>query len=66
MSITPGALVRLQTQPDWGLGQVQSAIGGRVTVNFPDAGKVVLDLNRVTLDVEMSAEEIEAWRESER
>ncbi|MCB1883766.1 MAG: DUF3553 domain-containing protein [Geminicoccaceae bacterium] len=63
MSITPGALVRLQDRPDWGLGQVQSAIGRRVTVNFPEAGKVVLDLDRATLDVEVSAEEVEARQE---
>ena len=25
--LTPGALVRHPEQPDWGLGQVQSAIG---------------------------------------
>ena len=35
----PGALVRLRTQPDWGVGQVQSTVGSRVTVNFEPAGK---------------------------
>ncbi|MDF2747797.1 MAG: hypothetical protein K0S98_2084, partial [Propionibacteriaceae bacterium] len=39
--IVPGAIVRHPDQPDWGLGQVQSAIGTRVTVNFEHAGKVV-------------------------
>lgn len=38
-SFVPGDFVRLQGRPDWGLGQVQSVAGGRVTVNFEDAGK---------------------------
>lgn len=37
-------------RPDWGLGQVQSVVGARVTVNFEDAGKVVIDTNVVDLD----------------
>lgn len=37
-----GALVRLETQPDWGLGQIQSIVGPRVVVNFEHQGKVVL------------------------
>lgn len=37
-----GALVRSRERPDWGLGQVQSNIGGRITVNFEHAGKLVL------------------------
>jgi hypothetical protein len=46
---TPGALVRHPGQPDWGTGQVQSNSGGRITVTFPDAGKVVIDPARVDL-----------------
>ena len=38
--LEPGMFVRHPTQTDWGLGQVQSNIGGRVTVNFEHAGKV--------------------------
>ena len=37
-----GALVRDPLAPEWGLGQVQSIIGPRITVNFENAGKVVL------------------------
>jgi hypothetical protein len=47
--LEPGMLVRHPDQPDWGLGQVQSNIGGRITVNFPEAGKVVIDGSRVFL-----------------
>jgi hypothetical protein len=49
--LEPGMLVRHPTQPDWGVGQVQSNIAGRITVNFPDAGKVVIDGNRITLTI---------------
>ena len=45
----PGMMVRHPERPDWGLGQVQSAIGRRVTVNFEEAGKVVIDLGAVEL-----------------
>ena len=46
---TPGTLVRHPAQPEWGIGQVQSSIGGRITVTFPEAGKVVIDATRVDL-----------------
>ena len=39
--LEPGALVRHPQAQDWGLGQVQSVIGQRVTVNFEHAGKVL-------------------------
>ncbi|MBF9031464.1 DUF3553 domain-containing protein [Rhodobacterales bacterium HKCCE3408] len=47
--LEPGMLVRHPGQPDWGLGQVQSNISGRVTVNFEHHGKVVIDGARVAL-----------------
>lgn len=47
--LEPGMLVRHPTQPDWGTGQVQSNIGGKVTVNFREEGKVVIDGARVQL-----------------
>jgi len=46
---TPGMRVRHPDRPDWGIGQVQSNIGGRITVNFPDHGKVVMDGTRIAL-----------------
>jgi hypothetical protein len=45
----PGMLVRHPERPDWGLGQVQSAVGARVTVNFENGGKVVVNLSNVAL-----------------
>ncbi len=49
--LEPGALVRHRDRPDWGLGQVQSCIGHRVTVDFEHAGKQALDTRTVRLDV---------------
>lgn len=42
-------MVRHPQQPDWGLGQVQSNINNRVTVNFEHMGKQVIDLRQVDL-----------------
>jgi hypothetical protein len=47
--LEPGSLVRHPDQPDWGIGQVQSVIGKRITVNFEHAGKVVIDGSRILL-----------------
>lgn len=47
--LAPGMLVAHPDRPDWGTGQVQSVVGQRVTVNFPDAGKVVIDGARIPL-----------------
>jgi len=47
---TPGMLVRHPEKSDWGVGQVQSNIGGKLTVNFRDAGKVVIDSTRIGME----------------
>ncbi|MCC1491875.1 DUF3553 domain-containing protein [Cognatishimia sp. F0-27] len=47
--LEPGMLVQHPDRPDWGTGQVQSNIGGRITVNFREEGKVVVDGSRVSL-----------------
>ena len=47
--LTPGTLVRHPERPEWGTGQVQSNIGGRVTVNFRELGKVVIESSLVEL-----------------
>jgi hypothetical protein len=46
----PGTLVRHPDHPEWGVGMVQTAINNKITVNFEDQGKVVLDGNTVKLD----------------
>jgi len=38
-------------RPDWGVGQVQSVVGARITVNFENAGKLLINVALVTLDI---------------
>lgn len=47
--LVPGMFVRHPGRPDWGLGQVQSVIGARVTVNFENAGKLLINSDVVSL-----------------
>ena len=47
--LEPGMVVTNPAEPDWGRGQVQSVISGRVTVNFEHRGKVVIDTRHVVL-----------------
>ncbi|MBV9736227.1 MAG: DUF3553 domain-containing protein [Acidisphaera sp.] len=49
--LEPGQRVRHPGQPGWGAGQVQSAIGDRITVNFENAGKVLVNARVVTLEL---------------
>jgi hypothetical protein len=53
--LEPGMLVRHPDQGDWGLGQVQSVVGSRITVNFEHVGKVVIDGKRIALVPEFGA-----------
>lgn len=48
-------LVTHPGQTDWGIGQVQSVVGSRITVNFEHAGKVVIDGNRVELMLQVAS-----------
>ena len=47
--LVPGMYVRHPDRPAWGLGQVQSAIGNRVTVNFEHAGKQLVNASVIFL-----------------
>ena len=49
--LVPGQLVRHPDQPDWGLGQVQSVVGDKITVNFENSGKVVIIGTLIVLEL---------------
>ncbi len=49
--LEPGQLVRNPNQPDWGVGQVQSNVVGKVTVNFRERGKVVIVGSQIELEL---------------
>jgi len=40
---TLGEFVTHPARPEWGVGQVQSIVGTNVTVNFPHAGKQMIN-----------------------
>ncbi|MEE8213838.1 MAG: DUF3553 domain-containing protein [Alphaproteobacteria bacterium] len=48
-TLVPGTFVRHPDRPDWGIGQIQSVIGDRITVNFENAGKQLINGAVVTL-----------------
>jgi len=47
--LVPGMRVNHPSEPGWGLGQIQSVIGNRVTVNFENAGKVLINSDVIDL-----------------
>lgn len=49
--LEPGMIVAHPAAPEWGEGQVQSRIGTRITVNFTEVGKQVIDGSRVMLRI---------------
>ena len=46
----PGDYVTNPANKDWGVGQVQSIIGNKVTVNFENAGKKVINAKNIELE----------------
>ena len=46
----PGDYVINPTNKNWGIGQVQSIIGNKVTVNFENYGKRVINVENVNLE----------------
>lgn len=47
--IQPGHFVRHPKAPELGLGRVQTVVGDRITVNFENAGKLIVDGSVVEL-----------------
>ena len=50
LNYEPGDYVINPKNKDWGLGQIQSIIDYKVTVNFENAGKKVINSNEVILE----------------
>ena len=48
--LEPGDFVSHPTESSWGIGQVQSIIRNRVTVNFQHSGKKVINSDNVRLE----------------
>ena len=50
LDFEPGDKVINPSNKEWGMGQVQSIINGKVTVNFENVGKKVINVNNVNLE----------------
>ena len=50
LEFEPGDKVINPLNKDWGIGQVQSIINNKITVNFENAGKKVINGNIITLE----------------
>ena len=46
----PGDFVINPNNKDWGTGQIQSIINNKITANFENAGKKVINSNKVILE----------------
>ena len=46
----PGDYVINPTNKNWGIGQIQSIINNKVTVNFENKGKQVINIKEITLE----------------
>ena len=46
----PGDYVKNPANERWGIGQVQSIIGNKVTVNFENYGKRVINIENIKLE----------------
>ena len=50
LNFVPGDYVINPKYKNWGIGQIQSIINNKVTVNFENAGKKVINSNEIILE----------------
>tara|TARA_B100000686_G_scaffold155919_1_gene163726 strand:- start:3481 stop:3657 length:177 start_codon:yes stop_codon:yes gene_type:complete len=48
--LEPGNFVVNPSQKEWGIGQIQSIIKNKATINFQNVGKQVINLDNISLD----------------
>ena len=51
MDLIPGSYVINKNNVEWGVGQIQSSIDNKITVNFENVGKKVININEINLEV---------------
>tara|TARA_B100001057_G_C22086048_1_gene657662 strand:- start:36 stop:233 length:198 start_codon:yes stop_codon:yes gene_type:complete len=50
--LTPGTFViNINREHEWGIGQVQSSIGNKITINFENVGKKTINTKEVELKI---------------
>ena len=50
LNYEPGDFVMNPNNRDWGIGQVQSIINYKITVNFENCGKKVINAKKIVLE----------------
>ena len=50
LEFEPGDKVVNPSKKEWGIGQVQSIINDKITVNFENVGKKVINSTNITLE----------------
>ena len=50
LNYEPGDFVINPKNKKWGIGQIQSVINNKVTVNFENVGKKVINSKKITLE----------------
>ena len=50
LNYEPGDYVVNPSNKSWGIGQIQSIINNKVTVNFENVGKKVINSNEIILE----------------
>ena len=50
LNYEPGDFVKNPNNKEWGIGQIQSIINNKITVNFENSGKKVINAKEVILE----------------
>ena len=50
LDYAPGDFVTNPNNKDWGIGQIQSIINNKITVNFENVGKKVINAKEIILE----------------
>tara|TARA_B100001105_G_C22085836_1_gene312858 strand:+ start:340 stop:516 length:177 start_codon:yes stop_codon:yes gene_type:complete len=50
LNLEPGDFVINPTNKSWGIGQIQSIIKNKITVNFENVGKMVINSKEIILE----------------
>ena len=49
--LSPGVYVINEKKTNWGIGQIQSLINNKITINFEHLGKIVINVKKIKLKV---------------
>ena len=50
LDLEPGNFVINPSNKNWGIGQIQSIINNKATVNFENKGKLVINIKEIILE----------------